>query len=66
MTPFLRVCTMLEDIFDVPASRVDETDNLKVDWGFDEREMQVFRQEFYNEFNYDPPEDAETIAEFLA
>lgn len=66
MTPFMRVTQILEDIFDIPTSMIDEEDDLLDDWGFTDKEMRLFRDEFCTEFNLsDVPSDIVVIKDFL-
>lgn len=61
-----RIAQILDDLFGIPAERVDITDNLIEDWGIDRAEHTAFNAEFCAEFNVrDVPEGIETLEEYV-
>lgn len=49
-----RIAQILEDMFGIPASRVELSDDLETDWGLDAWERAAFDAEFWAEFNAMP------------
>lgn len=49
--PLNRIATILEDLFDIPAVRVENTDDLELDWGMSAGERHAFNNEVCAEFD---------------
>lgn len=61
-----RITQILDDLFGIPAERVDISDNIVEDWGIDRAEHRAFDAEFCAEFNIrSVPEGTETLAEYV-
>jgi hypothetical protein len=60
-----RIAQILEDLFDIPHAKVEASDHLKLDWGIDENEKQLFDYEFCKEFGIDKvPRGVKTVEDY--
>ncbi len=59
-----RIAQILEDLFDIPRSRVEAEDDLCVDWGIDARERRAFDAEFSAEFGVGVTGNERTVADY--
>lgn len=61
-----RIAQIMEDVFDIPASRVELSDHLRIDWGMDDNEIRAFNAEFCAEFGIPIiPTGLETVGDYV-
>lgn len=59
-----RIAQILEDLFGIPKSHVEASDDLAEDWGMDGEEIEVFMHEFSEEFGVGPTGFERTIEDY--
>lgn len=59
-----RIAQILEDLFDIPKCRVEAEDDLRIDWGIDDRERRAFDAEFGAEFGVSVTGTERTVEDY--
>lgn len=59
-----RIATIFEDVFGIPASRVEPGDTLDVDWGLVGKDRVIFDREFCAEFGVDTTGREKTVEDY--
>lgn len=61
-----QIAQILEDLFDIPASRVEHEDDLELDWGMTIGEKLAFNNEICAEFNISSvPTNLITVQDYI-